>query len=924
MSLIDASEKPLRCSPTGMAEDEEDWPVLLPKRPSSPGTLQEMMRETGSELKRQSISGEKERYPKLGNTVRQTSEADKLPLSKYSPLYEIPYKQVSSPNLHEQTTPDRGFFSDEEGITDPFHDREHTLEPLTAINTKTGTHSKLSAAAAAVEKSRQDARTLTEPRQTRTSSLRARLSAGHLVKDGQSKVVGFTDFTAPPESGAGPSRRNSLRARKETQLRRSTTPPVVTDVIKKPSRESIGSSRAPAKFVAGSRRPVPPRRPGSRGSLLNDNQVPPSPPAAIRPPSRSAPRIPVVIDGQRSVKKLIDKPHIEQRKSSIPVPRPNTPKIDPPIAQKLATAQVLEKGQITPKRTSRDEFSIFQDHTSAELIKELENGPVIACKKDDSAEELAEAQNARALEAIPESPQQAYQLKRLSMKAPEYGPSLKISPSAERFIMGPNPTKENQTLGKKKSKELSRASVRLDTQQRNHNPLPASAAKKRPDRPLSVPGLPQSSPRVGLIDPKDRERKVKSADISSSLALDYGSGESTKIVPDSGRLNTGSSTKASSSSDPFFDALEEPQQLSEATPRVVHPTTENIREEAPWISPMSQNSHDTSITTDGALMNNLQSTNLTHTVGAAKPEMPLAREMGPSDDTEVVARDFAKQAERVSDISSKRLPVTPIQSRRDVSSSSPSYPPRNSSRMAHPHFPSPKQTPASPRTSERVPVTPPKEFVRRQNNLGSTRGHASSQLDLGKVISTSKRDSIARDSAKSQGSLSKGMLSNFRGLFHKRSSEPEPLLSSKKIKQQKASVASNGSSFPPISTIHPIHRPTLASQYRSSTPRSSLTPVAAAPTASLASPLPSELSATTTLAMSILESARAEHSSPRKERLLELGKIMVDAITQARDAEKAMEEARQAARKAEVAYAMCKGSLGEVVRCVEGWKGEVA
>lgn len=48
---------------------------------------------------------------------------------------------------------------------------------------------------------------------------------------------------------------------------------------------------------------------------------------------------------------------------------------------------------------------------------------------------------------------------------------------------------------------------------------------------------------------------------------------------------------------------------------------------------------------------------------------------------------------------------------------------------------------------------------------------------------------------------------------------------------------------------------------------------------------------------------------------------MVDAVTRARDAEKAMEEARQAARRAEVAYAMCKESLADVTRLVEGWRG---
>ena len=35
-----------------------------------------------------------------------------------------------------------------------------------------------------------------------------------------------------------------------------------------------------------------------------------------------------------------------------------------------------------------------------------------------------------------ESPQHTYPFKRLSVAAPKYGPTLKISPSAERYIMG--------------------------------------------------------------------------------------------------------------------------------------------------------------------------------------------------------------------------------------------------------------------------------------------------------------------------------------------------------------------------------------------------------------------------------------------------------------------------------------------------------
>ena len=75
--------------------------------------------------------------------------------------------------------------------------------------------------------------------------------------------------------------------------------------------------------------------------------------------------------------------------------------------------------------------------------------------------------------------------------------------------------------------------------------------------------------------------------------------------------------------------------------------------------------------------------------------------------------------------------------------------------------------------------------------------------------------------------------------------------------------------------------------------------------------------------MQLLEAARNEDSSPKKEQLLKLGQFMVHAITQARDAEKAMEEAKQASRKAEVASALCKRSLGEVEKMVKGCRNEM-
>ena len=223
----------------------------------------------------------------------------------------------------------------------------------------------------------------------------------------------------------------------------------------------------------------------------------------------------------------------------------------------------------------------------------------------------------------------------------------------------------------------------------------------------------------------------------------------------------------------------------------------------------------------------------------------------------------------------------------------------------------------------------PKEFTDRQNRLGSLRGNATAQVDFAYPASNrnSIRNSVARESNISQGSISKGVLSNIKGLFHKRSSD-EPFKSGKKHKQQKASITANGSPFPPISEVHPAHRPTLSSTRHTAsglTPKSSMPSLGAHAllTPPFNSPVPSELATTTTMAMQILESARKERSSPKKERLLELGKILVDAITQALDAERALEEAKQAARKAEVSYELCKRSVAQVKRVVEQWSGEL-
>ena len=916
------------------------------------------MRETGSRLTQQAVAGQEERYPVLGNTLRQVPDEEQLPVSRYSAMYKIPRKEVCSPNPGKPSSVIKDTAIEYADNDDPFKDGIYNSGPVAS----TKPPSILSAGALAVENSAQDSRSSIEPRQTRTSSLRARLSAGHLVKDGQNKIVGFTDFTATPEPALDATRRDSLRARKEAQARRSLTPPakpVPRPLRTNPSRESIGSNRAPAQFVAGSRRTTHPRRPSSRGSLRNEFREPTPPIPSSRPvPSRPAPAIPRNEDskhGKSSEKAPLE---ISESKSSIPVPRQVASKMPRQPKDKTGVTERKTVGVNEVKKEARNEFAIYEGHFSSDMVRNLDqtlSDPSLDTVADTGhtysashpPQALVDNYGAHVLEAIEESPQHTYKLKRLSTASPEFGPILKISPSAKRLIMGPDTKREKNQLNKKKSKELDHAVVNKDQEV----------------RPSSSQGLSRMSSRVGLIDTKVREKKVKSADLGRILpAIKNLLDGSHKLVPQLDHESTGAYANGSSTStsfnDPFFDARSQLRASPEKRNDIDGQESKASGKES-WIPPLGENSgvsndriHATTefLPIDPHIENGIRSEeNLPNdvtrpfedTATAAKnlvkePEERLlpkdfninngvqieyklsdSDEASPFEETEIVARDFGDgPKDQEDDASVIHLPFTPEQRLSKNPPNSDSHPPRSSSRMVHPDFTTAKNSPVSPLSAENRPPTPlkdnPKDFAQRQNNLGSFRGHGTSQLDLSN--NASKRDSTARESNISQASASKGSLSIFRGLFHKRSSDNEPLKSGRKSKPK----ATATSPFPPISDVHPIHRPTLASIARSA---ATSTPRPATPTTpSLLSPQPTESSSSTRLAMQLLDLSRKERSSPKKEQLLQLGSVLVEGITQARNAERAFEEAKQAARRAEVACALCTKSLAEVTKCVEGWR----
>ena len=887
-----------------------------------------MMAQAGAQLTQQAISGEKERYPVLSNTLRGVADENQPPISRFSASYMTLQEEVDSTKPTKASEPDNGV-TDTVDLDDPFRDGVYNTD-LTTPKMLANSESNLSAAAAAMEKSARQSGPSIEPRQNRTSSLRARLSAGHLVKDGQNKVIGFTDFTALDKPASARPRRDSLRIRKEAQARRPVTPPAASLVQKKHSLESLRANRAPAHLVAGSRRPSHPRRPSSHGSLRHDLQAAGALPSS-KLPQRSAPTKPMKSGTDISDAGIADSvqagPVTNSRDSSILVPSH--------AAGTRATEQTSFTSNET-KKQARDEVGIYNDRISLDLAHEISSTtPSIAKENlDDDANDHGDTGMLASIEESP--PPHTYQLKRLSLNTSGFGPTLRISPMAEQFIMGPDAAKTKRTLNRKQSKEIDRAMIKADLQARKDTAT-STAIRKTAERPSSSQGLSQSSSSIKRVDPQTREKRVKSADLSITSGPKGDLNEAVGVPAlDPSRqcldvpFDTSKALSTVSTNDPFFDALEEPEPESGAVePNVV--STEMVKhrtppDEAAWISPLKEKRS-----------NSGKFTGLDDKVPAAlreqfaddlKSEVKDSAKQFTTKENDTQAKTNSEGATDGNDTHIDSLPFTPESKIRAVSST-PTFPPRSSSRIAHSEFLgnvvqiSAEKLPKSSLSEEQGPPTPPKDHQTREDNRDSLRRTRASQLDFKKLVTNRESTGSVRDSHQSQPQTSKGMLSSVRGLFHKRTSENIPPKSTRKPKT-KPTINSNGSPYPPITEHHSLHRPTAASLARSTPrPSTSLAPPQTPATPSYASPLPGEVSTTTTLAMQILEQSRNERSSPKKERLLELGKIMVEAITQARDAEKAMEEAKQAARRAEVGVVRCKRALGEVERCVRVWRGEV-
>ncbi|KAL8688152.1 MAG: hypothetical protein Q9218_005866 [Villophora microphyllina] len=890
-SLIDASEKPLLRSSPKSTQQGEEWPVLFPQKVTPSGTSTESSHQELAKATRV-ISNDQERYPLLRGSGSANAHLDQKPVSKVTSSQNFQRKQVSTASLRDHHT---FHASTEPRGKDTV---SHAAEPKNARakaapdNTK-ATH-RLSAGAAAVEKASADSNSIKEPRQTRTSSLRARISAGQVIRDSPNKVLGFTDFTV--EKLPSPKTNNedlvsgaSFRARGSNSLNNPFT--------KKPSKESLHGNRAPAQFVAGSRRPVA-RRPSSRGSLRNESRA--SSPAFLEP-ARPAPPVPDA------------KNDMSPRKSSIPVLQSSTTtninRADPKDSS-IKLAETLSNFNNVSES--------FADHSFQPL------------KPEGAARSSSGPDTVKVLESIEESPTSTFRTKRISSKSPTFGPTLKVSSSAHRLIMGGNEaSKENQPLARKKSKDLLRAAV--TGEKRTVTQSKTASASKDTRRPLSSQGFPENRSLPDSPTKTPRAKKVKSADLSSispshKVKTEDASNDNVHNHTEEGQVLVGQLGRNQAAS-----AAQMPKAGVELEKAAA--TSEAFFHANPKLSVSPVKDSATPISDAMPVIPALLPESMQEHVKKAEHASYVARE------DEVKLRNNGHDA-----------PSTPPQKLENGGTkSSPEFPPRSSSRTKHPDYTVNGSAKSSPTSSfERAASRLQKEITASQaaepknsdagdffpplTIMASHRGMSSQTI----LADPSKRDSTAQHSTRSQSSLSKGLKSSFRGLFHhKRSSDNINASRSSKKPAKRPTVTATGS--PSLLDIHPVYRPTASSINRAKSPaqRSSnhsthllnasanASANANAPeTPAFASPKPSEISTTTALAMEILESARKEHSSPKRKRLVGMAEVLVNVIAQARNAEKAFEEAKRAAREAEVAHARCKTGVSDIAHMVKEWKGD--
>ncbi|MCJ1380621.1 hypothetical protein MMC17_003729 [Xylographa soralifera] len=874
--IIDALEKPLTRSPPGEPNNVEEWPVLNPEQPVTKPEIHELDSRTCLRipLPRLVIPGKDcsmiqrndlMNKPQITHQARKNGGFSHSVPPKAAVLTGMAILQPGSTDLISLPTNNDTLSGTET--------RQSVVEgeAKTAVNNQQSPVPISRIPQAIFHKSPRVLKSSPMPRQTRTSNLRAGLSSSNAYKnDPINTTTAFTKSKLAEES-----------TERSYVMRGKSFP---------------DGSRAPAKMVAGSRRSSRGFRQGSQNTLQESRSsslsiAGPNPGHSSLKHGSQACAAPE--DGLVPYVQTLAHDSVNRK---IPDKHTHYYELDDtsPSSSAGTTLAFADQG----KHPLHHEFAVYEE-PGKEAVPIHSNGVdvTVPATTNSAGNEVPTPATVQAWRA------RAFAMERLSRVAPTHGPKMWISHSADRLIMGEEESdKENISNPTTKNKDLRRVVIRKEFRKSRDGAALRSHTISELNRPLTSQGLVRSGSQDDLDGGEFRKKRAQ------SISMDYSPRRSNlqqHII-----LNgvSARSTVTSIGDDPFFDArsqMEDTRFVDDRSDATSQHKRQSLYEDAivgesSWISSLPERAF--------SIKPRRAPSTLKVAIHQDDPNLTTVDSNTGTDDKGDKPATCQEEALK-----------TPTRAERETAGSPEIFPPRSSS-----HTPVPDFTVNEPALLENQKY-PAEEMALFQEDVDqdSTRTASfRSHIDG----NTSQHGSTTQESMISKASTSKGVFFNVRGFFHKRASDKNLIgSSSKKIARiSKASINSKGSPFLPVSDAQRLDRPTVSSENRNASKGNrsqSMNMMLDTPV--LESPRKSELSNNTALAMEILETARHEPSSPKKERLLELGKIMVNALTQARDAEKAMEEAKQAARKAEISYMLCTKSVSEIARSVHDWRLEL-
>ncbi|KDB27275.1 hypothetical protein H109_00950 [Trichophyton interdigitale MR816] len=474
-------------------------------------------------------------------------------------------------------------------------------------------------------------------------------------------------------------------------------------------------------------------------------------------------------------------------------------------------------------------------------------------------------------------------VKQLSKSAPCHGPQLRISSEAERLIMGEDDIKVLEK-NMKESRGSSRQSGHKREFRLSTDSLFATFSSKRSKNSsyrLSFSGKPpaeEGSPTPAGGPAGKSISKAKSAEFGICRAS---SGHRSMRRKSSPEKELPHPTSEKLDADPFLDTEGKDLNSKHSTSTDREPVAEPGRlNEEPCSSPVIESAKKSSI-----------------------PVAVTENSPSPSKSAAPVERTRKSQNE-TSKVNSPR-------SHRHTSKISVTY----GSPRRYPHRPSTDRAHYRPRPNHDIHTGPEQPSSQNADNQGQKdKRHKKRHHRSTDPITT------APEPIKVKGSSSKGVFSNFRGLFSKNKSEAPKEIMRPLMSYAKPTVTSNFKLSVPASHSVP-HLGTNGSGVPNGTSNGDISYRHLEPPRS---PALRDTGRISTITMEILDSARNEVDTSRKEKLIRLGKILIEAVNNSHDAEKAMLTAIQAAKEAEVACAMAKENAMKMSQVACDWARPLA